>query len=117
MLIVLRCLICDAGMKASRAKIGRLSITSLCNDLAQLFTHEKAVFAKSCEKPVGCAVQVSLGFRKAFAVLVTIITAKPKHRVTPHHLRPDLYPNQSDAIPTGFRSIATSDVAKNVCGA
>ena len=104
-------------MKTSIAKNERLPITRLCTYLALLSTHEKEFFAKSCDTSVGYLIQVSRGFRKASATLTNIIAANSNYQVTPHDLRPDLYPNQSDAIPTGFRSIATSDVAKNVCGA
>ena len=110
-------MICDLGMKTSIAKNERLPITRLCTYLAVLSPHEKEFFAKSCDTSVGYLVQVSRGFRKDSAALTNIITANSHYQVTPHDLRADLYPNPSDAIPADFHSIATSDVAKNVCGA
>lgn len=74
-------------------------IENLGKHLISLSHAEKAIFAKGCSTSVGYLVQVSCGFRKASAELAIRIAKQSKYKITPHQIRPDIYPNPTDALP------------------
>ena len=84
-------------------------IENLGKHLSSLSHAEKASFANGCLTSVGYLVQVSCGFRKASAELAIRIAKQSEYKITPHQIRPDIYPNPNDAMPTTVEAQLDAD--------
>lgn len=89
------------------------ALSPLGQYLSTLNDFERGEFASACGTSNGYLIQISGGFRKASAEMAMKIAAASQYQVTPHLLRPDLYPNPTDALPL---TIATTSDAHHVQG-
>lgn len=78
---------------------------------------EQAAFAKKAKTTKQNLMLIAYGHGHCSGKLALSIAEASEFAVRPHDIRPDLYPYPDDAVPPHLRSIATSHVAKNVCGA
>jgi hypothetical protein len=74
-------------------------IQGLIDFLKRLDDSGKVTFAEASETSLGNLVQISYGHGRASAELAMRISKKSHWAVTPHQLRPDLYPDPTDGLP------------------
>ncbi len=80
----------------------RSRIQKLIDLINSLSNSEKEVFATACETSIGNLRQIAYGHGFCSPAKAQAISKASQYSVTPHDIRPDLYPNPTDALPVNL---------------
>ena len=89
---------------SSQNRIERL--IDLINSLEK---QDRVSFARNAQTTLGNLRQIAYGNGRCSAELAIRIAKQSKYKITPHQIRPDIYPNPTDALPINVAAQLDAD--------